>query len=276
MSTIRQRTLKDGSTSYTAIVTRTIDGERYQETKTDAKKKLVATWAKNREREIDAEISAGRTPQKPNTRRQTLGDAIDRYVAEDRSGMGKTKKQVLETIRNEYEISSMPCDRITSADISNFANQLWDRPNVNSPATVNNYLQHLSAIFTVARPLWGFALDEMAMKDAMKALGKLGTRGKAKKRTRRPTLEELDRLMKYFHKASTHDPRAVLKQTKEVCDVLSQSLDKLSAYTETLEGEDCVHVAAPEADRGLLLAALELGRAAERGFCLKCGGVRHG
>ena len=44
MATIRERPLKDGSASFTGIITRTIDGERYQETKTDAKRKLVAAW----------------------------------------------------------------------------------------------------------------------------------------------------------------------------------------------------------------------------------------
>lgn len=68
----------------------------------------------------------------------------------------------------------------------------------------------------------------------------------------------------------------ILKQIKEVADVLSMSLDKLSAYCDVLEGEGITPDAAPESDRGLLLAALELGRAAEHGFCPKCGGVRHG
>lgn len=90
------------------------------------------------------------------------------------------------------------------------------------------------------------------------------------------SLADLRQNLKALETAPSKAVPTLLKQTKEVCDVLSQSLDKLSAYTETLQGEDCVHVVAPEADRGLLLAAMELGRAAERGFCLKCGGVRHG
>ena len=207
MATIAERTRKDGSTAYLAQITRR--GHMKTESRTFSRRKDAARWAKTREAEIDADIKAGRRVEQRSTKRRTLADAIDRYMEEDRRGMGDTKAQVLRTIRDEYDISNMRCDSITSADISKFASQLWERPNITSPATVNNYLQHLSGIFTVARPLWGFALDEIAMKDAMKALGTLGMRGKAKERKRRPTRQELDRLMAHFRKSSAHDPRAV-------------------------------------------------------------------
>ena len=207
MATFRERRLQSGKLSITAQIKRKTpdfyDSKSGFTTMKDAEK-----WAKKREAQIDEQISAGLKPTKRSSRSRTLGDAIDRYIAEDRRGMGNTKQQVLETIRNEYDIAKMPCDRITSEDISNFANELWKRPMVNSPATVNNYLQHLSGIFTVARPLWGFDLDDRAMKDAMKALGTLGVRGRPKERDRRPTLHELDLLMEHFATQSAHDSRS--------------------------------------------------------------------
>lgn len=207
MATFRERTLKSGKTSVTAQIKR--KNPDFFDSRTFSTKKEAKKWADKREGEINAQIKSGVKPTKRSSQRRTLADAIDRYISEDRTSMGDTKAQVLRTIRDEYEIAKMPCDQITSVDISAFASQLWDRPKVNSPATVNNYLQHLSGVFTVARPLWGFALDEMAMKDAMKATGKMGIRGKAKKRDRRPTLDELDKLMAHFKKSSDHDPRAI-------------------------------------------------------------------
>ncbi len=208
MATYRERTLKSGKPSFTAQIKRK-NPDFFDSKSGFTTMKAAEKWAAKREREIDAQVDAGTKPTKRSTQRRTLGDAIDRYIAEDRTGMGKTKKQVLTTIRKEYDISEMRFEEITSAHISDFANQLWERPNVTSAATVNNYLQHLSGVFSVARPLWGFSVDEMAMKDAMKALGKLGVRAKAKERDRRPTLAEMNRIMAHFHKSSTHDPRAV-------------------------------------------------------------------
>ncbi len=98
MATSRKRPLKDGSASFTAIITRTIDGERYQETKTDAKRKILAAWAKKREAEVDEDIAAGRGVKKRKDKLTTLADAIDKYVAESMQEIWKTNAQVLRII----------------------------------------------------------------------------------------------------------------------------------------------------------------------------------
>jgi len=88
-----------------------------------------------------------------------VGDAIDRYAEQNRIAMGDTKTQLLRPIREEYEIASLRRDQMTSPDIVAFAKRLWDRPKINSGATVSNFIEHLSAVFNVASAMWGFALD---------------------------------------------------------------------------------------------------------------------
>lgn len=63
--------------------------------------------------------------------------------------------------------------------------------------TVGNDLSHLGAVLSVAWPAWGYAVDPLAMPDARKVLRKLGMVSKSKERNRRPTLEELDKLMEH-------------------------------------------------------------------------------
>jgi integrase len=207
MATIRSKTRKDGSKSYLAQIIRR--NFKYQESRTFDKESLAKKWAAKREKEIDADIAAGIAPKKLSANRVTLGDAIDRYVEQNRIAMGDTKTQVLRTIREEYEIASLRCDQIISQDIVAFANQLWDRPTINSGSTVSNYIEHLSAVFNVASAMWGFALDNEEMRKARAALKRLGQTAKSKERTRRPTLDELDKLMAYFENASAHDPRTL-------------------------------------------------------------------
>src|SRR5260370_41179452 len=66
------------------------------------------------------------------------------------------------------------------------------------PQTVGNYISQLSAVFAVAKPLWKYPLDRQAMKDAITALKRMGIIGRGKQRARRPTLDELDKLMRHF------------------------------------------------------------------------------
>lgn len=209
MASIRERTLKDGSIRVEAQITRTVQGQRYTEAKHFDKRRTAETWAKNREREIDADIAAGRQIGKRREKRVTLGHAIDRYVADSMHEIGGTKAQVLRTIRTEYDIAEMRCDEIESKHIVSFVQSLYDRPGLDSPSTAGNYLSHLSSVFSVARPLWGFPLDQQAVKDAHTVCTRMGIVSKSEKRTRRSTLDELDGLMDHFQRATLADKRTL-------------------------------------------------------------------
>lgn len=207
MATIVVRTRKDGSTAYVAQITRRAHG--VQESRTFDKEKTAKTWANRREKEIDNEIANGKKPLKSKAKKITLGDAIDRYLADSMVEIGKTKAQVLRTIRTEYKIADMPCGSITSPDIVAFVKELHDRPDLNSPGTAGNYLSHLGAIFDIARPMWGLPLDAGEMKDAARVCKRLGLTARSAERTRRPTLDELDKLLTHFEAASAADPRCI-------------------------------------------------------------------
>ncbi|NRB18420.1 MAG: hypothetical protein HRU33_12835 [Rhodobacteraceae bacterium] len=112
MAGITARKRKDGSIAFLAQIIRR--NPKYQESRTFDKRKSAEIWAKKREREIDAEITAGRTPRKLSASKVTLGHAIYKYIAESMTEIGRTKTQVLRTIRDEYKLSDMACDRITS------------------------------------------------------------------------------------------------------------------------------------------------------------------
>ncbi|WP_112312197.1 hypothetical protein [Pseudogemmobacter bohemicus] len=154
-------------------------------------------------------IADGLKPKTTKTQKKTLGDTIDKYTEASMKAIGKTKTQVLRTIRKEYDIAEKRCDQIDSTGIVKFAQELHLHPGLDSPATVLNYLSHLSAVFTHAPALWGFDLDPHEMKKAMGAVKHIGVAARPNERDRRPTLQELDRLMAYFATASAHDSRAI-------------------------------------------------------------------
>lgn len=191
MGTIVKRQRQTGGMAYLARIRIKRDGAIiHQETRTFETHRRADAWIKERETEL---ARPGAIEQAAATT-TTLADAIRRYTKESRAKIGKTKAQVLDAILT-YPIAGKPCDAIGSDDLVAFARSLLvDR----QPQTVGNYMSHLAAVFAIARPAWGYPLDARAMADAATVCRRLGYTSKSAERDRRPTLDELDRIMSYF------------------------------------------------------------------------------
>lgn len=203
MGTIIGRTRKDGSRAFTAQIVIKKDGTIvHREAQTFDRRPAANAWIVKREAELK---QPGGLEKKENP---ALSEVIDRYIAESRNAVLGTKAQVLKTIKN-HELAKLKCSTITSAKLVSFGKELTT--NV-EPQTCGNYFSHLSNIFTVARPAWGYPLARQEFDDAITVLKKLGLIRKAPERTRRPTLEELDRLMEHFSRIQSHRPSTVPMQ----------------------------------------------------------------
>lgn len=199
MGTINARKRADGSIGYTAQIIRKKGGVvLLREAKTFDREREAKAWIRHRETELDKPGAI----EALGVTKHTLADAIDKYVKE-KSEMGRTKAQVLGSIK-EYKIASMDCAAIKSSHIVAFAGELLEGER--QPQTVGNYISHLAAIFRIARPAWGMALDYGAIRDAQVVLRDLGKTSKSTERDRRPTLSELDTLMQHFAERQVRAP----------------------------------------------------------------------
>ncbi|MDQ0422382.1 hypothetical protein J2045_003430 [Peteryoungia aggregata LMG 23059] len=90
-----------------------------------------------------------------------MANDIDRYTKETIKDTGRKKAQVLTAIKN-YDLANMPCSSSISKDTVEFLQSLTAKPQ-----TVGNYASHLGTIFAIARPMWGYRLDEQEMEDAV-------------------------------------------------------------------------------------------------------------
>ncbi|WP_131193744.1 tyrosine-type recombinase/integrase [Lichenihabitans psoromatis] len=197
MGTITARKRRDGSIGYTAQIRLRRDGQIiHSEAETFVRRQYAAAWLKKRETELTVPGALERL----KTPTVTLATAIDRYIAESGKVIGHTKEQVLRAIKR-HDLGATECSAITSADIVAFAQSLDVQPQ-----TVGNYLSHLGAIFAIARPAWGYPLDQQAMRDAFTVARRLGLTAKSRQRERRPSLEELDRILQHFSDRSTRRP----------------------------------------------------------------------
>jgi integrase len=205
MGTIVARKRKDGTTAHLAqLMIKRGGAIVHREARTFDRKQAAAAWLEKREKELikPGALDRLRLPD------PTLAAVIDRYTNESIKKIGRTKAQVLRAIK-AYDIANKPCSEITSADLVAFANQLVIKV---TPQTVGNYLSHLAAVFAVAKPAWSYPLDQTAIKDAFVVAKRLGILSKSRERDRRPTLEELDKIMEYFGERLARRPSSIPMQ----------------------------------------------------------------
>jgi integrase len=203
MGTIIGRTRKDGSRAFVAqIVIKKGGAIAHREAQTFERKQAANAWMVKREAELK---SPGGLERKEDP---ILSAVIDRYIAESKNPVLGTKAQVLKAIKNS-DLGEIKCSQITSKTLVSFARELTKEV---EPQTCGNYFSHLSNIFTVARPAWDYPLSRQEFDDAITVTKKLGLIRKGNERNRRPTLEELDRLMEHFGRVRDHRPSSIPMQ----------------------------------------------------------------
>jgi integrase len=203
MGTIIGRTRKDGSKAFTAqIVIKKGGAILHRESQSFERRQAANAWIVKREAELKRPGGLERKEDPP------LAAVIDRYIAESKNAVLGTKAQVLKSIKNS-DLGEAKCSDITSHTLVSFARELTK--NV-EPQTCGNYFSHLSNIFTVARPAWGYSLSRQEFDDAVTVIKKLGLIRKGNERNRRPTLGELDQLMEHFGRVRDHRPSSIPMQ----------------------------------------------------------------
>jgi integrase len=208
MATIRARKRTDGSISYTAQIRLFRDGAQvYQESQTFARKQAAQAWVRKRETELDQPGAIERA----NRQGATVKEMIDRYLVEMEKvrPLGKTKLATLKAISESY-LGKLNDQDINSQQLVEYA--LWrmgKEGGTVQPQTAGNDLAHLGAVLSIARPAWGYEVDPHAMADARKVLKKLGYNMKSRERDRRPTLDELDKLLTHFCAIQARRPTSI-------------------------------------------------------------------
>lgn len=237
MATIRKRKRKDGTFGYTAQIRIMRDGRQvYQEAQTFDRQQAAKAWATRRE----AELSEPGAIARANRKGELLRDVIDRYLEEYERirPLGKTKRATLAAIAGTWLGDVPDCD-LTSRRLVEYA-QWRMTPNGGGvqAQTVGNDLAHLGAVLSVARPAWGYEVDQHAMGDARQVLRKLGIVSRSRERDRRPAMAELDKLLEYFFEMQQRKPSSInmpkvlafaifsTRRQDEICRIRWADLDR--------------------------------------------------
>jgi integrase len=208
MATIRARKLADGSVSYTAQIRIKRDGVQvYQESQTFARKQAAQAWARKRESELDEPGAIERASRKG----ATLKEMTERYLVEVEKArpLGKTKRATLNAIGETY-LGGLTDTDINTQCLVDFA--LWRMSKEGGgvqPQTAGNDLAHLGAVLAIAKDAWGYQVDPLAMGGARRVLRKLGYNLKSRERDRRPTLDELGRVLTHYQDMQARRPTVI-------------------------------------------------------------------
>jgi integrase len=156
-------------------------------------KSAAAIWAKRTEQELDLQAARGGVV---SAKGKVFGDLIDRYVAElgPVKRWGRTKSATLRVIRNR--LGDVPIEGFTSDVVVRYCKARAAEGA--GRVTVSSDLSYISAVVRVARGAWREDLRPGVVEDARTALNLLGLIGKSTERARRPTQQELDRIVAYF------------------------------------------------------------------------------
>lgn len=188
MATIVERKRKDGASAFLVQITLKRGGRiAHRQAKTFKSRREAQSWATWREAELEA---PGALDKKEDP---LLSDVIMQYERESKR-LGRTKANVLRALR-ATSLAAKRCSEIRSEHIVSLARELAE---TRSKATVGGYMTFLSGVFEVARPGWGYPLDQQAMKDAAVVASRMELTGRSNQRDRRPTVDEMDKLMQLF------------------------------------------------------------------------------
>src|SRR6516164_8288125 len=194
MATIRARKQSDGTTRYTAIVRmRKRKTIIYQEYKTFALRTAAISWAKHREVELEKPGSLYRAQHGTPTLAELIRWYIDTF--ETISRWQRSKQTHLEFLER-HAIGKANALTLTPAVLIDHVRAR--RADGAGPATVINDLVWIGVVLRAAQTVRDLPVRPESVQEARDACGELRLIGKARKRVRRPTTDELMRLREFF------------------------------------------------------------------------------
>lgn len=201
MATIRARKQADGSTRYTAYVRiRRATAVLHTEARTFSHRAAALTWARHREIALENPSALTHVQHGAPTIAELIRWYIDTF--ETISKWQRSKQTHLEFLERH---ALGKCDALTLTSAMLIDHVRSRRAKGTGPARVANDLVWLGVVLRAAKSVRELPVSAAVVDDARDACSALRLIGKARKRARRPTADELERSRDYF---SRRDGRA--------------------------------------------------------------------
>lgn len=203
MGTITKRKRADGSIAYRYEIRIKRKGVIiHQEAETFGQKKLAEAWGKARELALQAPGALAAVRAK-----RSIRDLIGWYIEHYGKNFGRTKRAHLKFLQT-LPMADLDAVGLTVQGLIDHVRKR--RQNGAGPSTVNGDLIWLRAVYRAARPALNLPVDLQVIADASAYCREQKLIGKSRRRTRRPTEDELTRLTNHF---KSRDGRARIPMT---------------------------------------------------------------
>ena len=216
MATITPRTKRDGSVTYIAQIRLRIDGRQVGDAMTSPDRGFLELWVQKREAEL-------RRADGPSLRFMgtTLKQVFEWYLEDfqGRTRFGRTKLSHINFLLSYPGLADLDAITMSPRHLIAHARRRMTIDGA-MPATINNDFVWLRSAVDSARLGRGAPLSVQAIDDATALLRREKVIGKAKRRERRPSLDELNRLLEYF---ADRDERAKMSMVEVVLFALFSS-----------------------------------------------------
>lgn len=199
MASITPRRRKGGIMSYTAQIRISVDGKTHTESKTLTDRKQLERWVEERE----AALRQPGAIEREQHRGTTVGNVLDYYKQDFQRGreFSRTKLSHIDFLIG-HSVGQLDALALTPPQLIDHA---YERSATAAPSTILNDFVWLRNAYRAIRIGRNMPLDLQVIDDAMFILRKERVIGPSKQRDRRPTLDELNKLLAYF---SDRDKRA--------------------------------------------------------------------
>ncbi len=190
--TIQKRKTAAGALRYTVVV-RVKKGSSvvYRESRTFSKHSTAVSWGKDRIHDIEKHGFSGSATS------VTLGQLIQKYLDDPHTKVGRTKLNVLRLL-SDCDISKTLIAELKSHHLIQHCK--LRKESGTSPSTISHDISYIRSVLKIAKPFWGYEVDDQCVVDAYPLLHELNLIGKSARRSRRPTLVELERLKEGLEK----------------------------------------------------------------------------
>lgn len=194
MATILPRRRADGTVGYMATIRLHNDKKVvHRESKTFSRRAAAEKWARAREVELEDPTALLRAQEGDITLASLIRWYIDSF--QNVSNWQRTKQCQLEFLE-KHPIGQVDAVKLTSRVLVNHARSR--RANGAAPATVSNDLTWIGVVLRAAKSVKGAPVVPAIVEEARTACRELRLIGKSRRRDRRPTHEELTKLVDYF------------------------------------------------------------------------------
>jgi integrase len=184
---ITKRKKADGTSKYRCLVRVKEKGQvLYNESRTFSKQAPAKEWGKRKVEDIERNGIPGAANEDI-----TVGALIQLYMDDPYIELGRTKLNVLRLL-TDCDISSIVISALTPQHVIEHCK--LRRSGGTSAATVSHDVSYLRSVLKVAKPTWGYNINDSCITEAYHSLHELKLIGKSERRTRRPTSIEIDKL----------------------------------------------------------------------------------